>query len=197
MVSVLRLAMFFLIFHLMILIVNHIEIAPGYHLETGQIEPFISHYDPMEDIYKATSNMNTSMAWINGVSFNGSYMVVPVCLTTLKQNFCINAPVNPTAELDILGSSFVYGPIIVLLVMLNALIFSFISMAISFILLIIVLILMVTVGAIPFWITIFSFIDPTLGLLLGTVIGGIQMVYISIGIFTFVSAMIAGVSRFL
>jgi hypothetical protein len=104
-------------------------------------------------------------------------------------------PMSQDVKANALG--FTYGPIIVISNVLYALGLSVISTVLNIFSVVILMIIMITIGAIPFWTTLFSFVDPSLGIVLGLAFGSIQMIYISLAIFRFSSAMIAGISRFL
>ena len=186
-----KLAMFFVVFHLMIFVVNHVEIAPGHYFNTGQIEPFQTHYDPLNDIISSTQNIQNAMNNIGSNKSNNT-ITVKACWSILANNYCQNMYQDITAN----ALGFTYGPIILLIEILISLIYAGISMAFDIFTLVILMILMITVGAVPFWTTLFSFIDPSLGFVLGLAFGSIQMVYIGLAIFRFSSAMIAGISRF-
>jgi hypothetical protein len=186
-----KLATFFVVFHLMIFVVNHVEISPGHYFNTGQIEPFQEYYDPLADMAASTQNIQNAMNNL-GSNRTGNTVTVQACWSFLT-TYC--QPLSQDVTANAFG--FVYGPFILMIDVVIALLFAGVSTCLNIFMVVIVMILTITVGAIPFWVTLFSFVDPTLGVVLGTAFGTIQMVYISLAIFRYGSAMIAGISRFL
>jgi hypothetical protein len=189
--SALKIAVFFAVFHLMIMVTNYIEIAPGYYFDTGEIEPFQEYYDPLNGLANDVQNIQTL---INNLKSNqtGDVVSIDVCWN-FGVNYCYTLSQDVTAN----ALGFTYGPFVLLINMIIAILTSNLSIVLNIFASIILLIVIITVGAIPFWTMLFSFVDPTLGIILGLAFGSIQMLYITIAIFRFISAMLAGISRFL
>jgi len=130
-------------------VTNHIEIIPGLYLNTGQISPYLSFYDPLSDIINAINAAQNA--------FNGVF--------------------TPT-DWDLWG--IIVGILTCILSSLIAL-FSIIG-------LFALIIYNMTLGAIPFYVALFSLFDPVLGAILGVCVGAVQLLFVVWGLTEFIPA---------
>jgi hypothetical protein len=189
--SLLRDIIFFmLIFQLSLEVTNLVQIqgpSPsmpgGLYLSTGQITPFQTWFDPLTDLTVNLNSTNNALNSFNQFSSptNSSIRFVIPRLWWITINIQWDVYVHPdsSAVIPLIGIPLQWFDLIALVVsILIVVIFTTAMASWAFIWIFIMLLFNVTLGAIPFYISLFSLIDPTLGFVLGTCLGGLQMVVV-------------------
>jgi hypothetical protein len=236
--SMLRnIVMFMFALQLAIQVTNHIEIIPGVMLNTGQLSPFTTWYDPMNDIITTLNytqqslnpsipaSYNTSTGACNAnfltacsavndsASCNDGWVYYHNGRFNCKWNtdffhpagrceldiLCDQSPVFVTYILSFL-SSLTYswtinindyftimdfntglpiGQIMNIVGYVSVIVLAIINLVIEIVLVLLMTLINVTIGAIPFYINLFSLIDPVLGSILGICLGGMQMLVVA------------------
>jgi hypothetical protein len=189
--SVLRDIVFFmLIFQLSLEVTNLVQIqAPsaglpdGLYLSTGEITPFQTWFNPLNDLIVNLNSTNTALQSMNQFTTptNSTIRFTIPRLFWITTPFAWDVYVHPdsSAVIPLIGIPLQWFDLGLLTVsILFVVIFTVFGAAWSFVAVLIVLLLNVTLGAIPFYISLFSLIDPVLGFTLGTCLGGLQMVVV-------------------
>jgi hypothetical protein len=174
---------FFVAFQLTLSVVNHIQILPpsadlpgGLYLNTGQIKPWLNNfYDPLTDIIESLSSTAVSF---NAVSAGGSniidFKILRIGFVNPNLLWSVDTTFNvfglPFGILELLISLFIIGACALFTWVFSA---GFAILG---------LILNATVGAVPFWMTLFMLLDPTMGAILGLAVGAMQMIYVVWGL---------------
>jgi len=179
-----KILIFMFCFQLALQVVNNIEIVPGVYLNTGEISPYTSWYDPLTDMVTSLNSTNTALH--PTVTESGDQTAVFVIQRILFINTNIIWTVNiSSGSTDFLGfpvPDLIFDlPLLILSALLEAAVLLF-TLIFSVLGLLFMLIVNTTIGAIPMYIFLFSLIDPTLGTILGICIGAIQSLYIVWGL---------------
>lgn len=179
---------FFVALNLALTVVNHIEVkaatedTPAVYLNTGDINPFLTFYDPLGPMITTLNYTEQSLSPASGDSNQVTY------------TYSLLNIVTQTWTID-LNSSFLglqIGKLLSIIGLLAILLVAGINLFIGLIILFIEIILGITLGAIPFWTSLFSMIDPVLGMYLGIAIGSFQMIAFGWYMFDYVSNLISG-----
>jgi len=176
--SVLRdIVIFLLCFQLAIQVTNQIEITPGLKLNTGQITPFQTWYDPMNGLIHTTNyTLNAFNSLVPTYCSSNSSCVVTYTVSLLNLiNY--NWSLNINEHFLILGfdTGFPIGQVMNLLGFLAVMSTAWTNFIWGIGLTILMMIFNITIGAIPFYSNLFSLVDPSLGPFLGICVGGLQM----------------------
>lgn len=179
--SVLRDIVFFmLIFQLSVQIVNNVEIVPGVYLNTGEITPNLGTSAILNGIVQTINYTQTGFVSLTDTNC-GSNISCDVTYTLSFLNIINYAwTIDINEQFVILGvnTGLPIGQLMNVIGFCIILFLTVINLVVGMFLLFIALIFDITIGAIPFYISIFSMIDPVLGILLGTCLGGLQTVVI-------------------
>jgi hypothetical protein len=179
--SILRDVVFFmLIFQLAIQITNQIEIIPGIHLNTGQITPNLGTATILNGVVQTINYTQTAFKSINNVTCGSGVPCNVVYTLSFLNLINYNWQIDINQSFEIMGydTGLPIGQLMNIVGFTLILLLTVINLVVGMFLLFIALIFDITIGAIPFYISIFSLIDPNLGFLLGTCLGGLQMVVI-------------------
>jgi hypothetical protein len=222
---------------LAIQVTNRVEIIPELYLNTGQLSPFTTWYDPMNDIITTLNytqqslnptipaSYNTSTGACNAIFLNGCSAATDsvtcnngwVYYHSSRFNckwgtgffypagrceldiMCDQSPVFVTYILSFL-SSLTYswtinindyftimsfntglpiGQIMNIIGYISVIVLAVINLIIEMVLVLLMTLINITIGAIPFYINLFSLVDPVLGSILGLCLGGMQMLVVA------------------
>jgi hypothetical protein len=189
--SLLRDIVFFmLIFQLSLEVTNLVQIqAPstempdGLYLSTGEISPFQTWFDPLNDLVvnlNSTNNALNSFNEFSGPSNTSVRFVIPrLWWITINIQWDVYVHPDSSAVIPLIGIPLQWFDLIALLAsILLVVIFTTAMSSWAFVWILVMLLFNITLGAIPFYISLFSLIDPVLGMVLGTCLGGLQMVVV-------------------
>ncbi len=180
---------FFMALNLALIVVNHVAIkaetdtTPAVYLNTGQINPFITFSDPLGPLISTLNYTEQSLK--NPISNDSNEVTYTYSL--------LNFVTYPwTIKLDSTVLGFPVGKLFSIIGLLAIIAVTGINLFIALAILFIEIGLGITLGAIPFWTSLFSMIDPILGMYLGIAIGALQMVAFGWYIFDYVANIISG-----
>lgn len=179
--SVLRDIVFFmLIFQLAIQITNQIEIIPGIQLRTGEITPDLGTSGILNGIVQTINYTQAGFTSLSHTTCSSNVSCdVTYTLSFLNIiNYAWTIDINEKFEILGVNTGLPIGQLMNVIGFSLILFLTIINLVVGMFLLFIALIFDITIGSIPFYINIFSLIDPTLGILLGTCLGGLQTVVI-------------------
>jgi hypothetical protein len=190
--SLLRDIVFFmLIFQLSLEVTNLVQIQgpsaslpDGLYLITGEITPFQTWFDPLNDLavnLNSTNNALNSFNQFSSPTNSSIHFIIPrFWWITINIGWDVYVHPDQTDKIPLIGIPLQWFDLIALVVsILIVVIFTTAMASWAFIWILIMLLLNVTIGAIPFYINLFSLIDPVLGSVLGSCVGGLQMVVVS------------------
>jgi len=179
--SILRDIVFFmLIFQLAIQITNEIEIIPGYNLNTGQITPNLGTTAILNGVVQTINYTQTAFKNINNVTCGSNVSCNVIYTLSFLNLINYNWQIDINQNFKIMGfdTGLPIGQLMNVIGFSLILTLTAINLVVGLFLIFIALIFDITIGAIPFYISIFSLIDPTLGFTLGLCLGGLQTVVI-------------------
>ena len=183
--SVLRDIVFFMFaLQLAIQVTNHVEIIPGVYLNTGQLSPFTSWYDPMNDILISMNSTVIAFNSINQITnptANTINFIIPK-IGPISVNVAWSVYIHPdsSAVIPLIGIPLIWFDLGYLAIsIILAIGVGIINALVGFILVLLMTLFNITIGAIPFYIGLFSLIEPVLGAILGVFLGGMQMLVVA------------------
>ena len=189
--SILRDIVFFmLIFQLSLEVTNLVQIqAPsatlpdGLYLITGEITPFQTWFDPLNDLMvnlNSTNNALNSFNQFSSPSNSTLHFIIPkLWWITINIGWDVYVHPDQSAAIPLIGIPLQYFDLVALVAsIIIVVIFTTAMASWAFIWILVMLLFNVTIGAIPFYISLFSLIDPVLGFVLGSCLGGLQMVVV-------------------
>jgi hypothetical protein len=183
--SLLRdIVIFMFALQLAIQVTNHVEIIPGLYLNTGQLSPFTTWYDPLNDILISMNSTVMAFNSINQITnptANTLNFTIPK-IGPISVNVLWSIYIHPdsSAVIPLIGIPLIWFDLGYLAISIIICIgIGIINALVGFILVILMTLFNITVGAIPFYINFFSLVDPVLGSILGVCLGGVQMVVIA------------------
>jgi len=172
-----NIVIFILCLQVAFIVVNELEIAPGVKLSSSGINPVLDYYSPATDIL--TSINSTYQAFNPTIDSAGSQT------TTFHIDRILFIDPNISWSVTMVGAD-IWGALFLFVSALVMLIIAIITLIFSCLGLIMLLLFMATAGAIPFYISLFSLIDPVFGAVLGGALGLIQLVYVIWGLTEFI-----------
>lgn len=199
--SLLRDIVFFmLMFQLSLQVTNLVQIqgpSPGLpgglYLNTGQINPNLGTSAILNGVVQTINYTQTAFISLNHTSCGSNVSCNVVYTLSFLNIINYNWGIDINQHFLIFGidSGLPIGQLMNVVGFGSVLGLTLINLVVGMFLLFIALIFDITIGAIPFYITIFSLIDPTLGAVLGLCLGGLQCVVIGWEILKYCSILLS------